>query len=165
MEKWYWLKLAMEVCWTQPEKCAGDIISSLNSDVANNSQSFITQMTSCRASIGNSFAGVKEDLKGISANIIVGLNEGMNSKFGEVVTTAMNIAKNVSQSVRSTLGIHSPLRVMKELGVYTIQGFQNESLPHWSNLARILQKHRPWIYQACTAVIRRTSWKLVRTWQ
>ena len=106
-------------------KCARDIISSFNTDVANNSQSSVTQMTSYRTSIGNSFAGVKEDFKGIGANIIAGLNEGMNSKFGEVATTATNIAKNVSQSVRSTLGIHSPSRVMKELGVYTMQGFQN----------------------------------------
>lgn len=106
-------------------KCARDIISSFNSDVANNSQSSVTQMASYRTSIGNSFAGVKEDFKGIGANIIAGLNEGMNSKFGEVATTATNIAKNVSQSVRSTLGIHSPSRVMKELGVYTMQGFQN----------------------------------------
>lgn len=106
-------------------KCARDIISSFNTDIANNSPSSVTQMTAYRTSIGNSFAGVKEDFKGIGANIMAGLNEGMNSKFGEVATTATNIAKNVSQSVRSTLGIHSPSRVMKELGVYTMQGFQN----------------------------------------
>ena len=30
-----------------------------------------------------------------------------------------------SNTVRSSLGIHSPSRVMKELGIYTMQGFQN----------------------------------------
>nr|DAE38037.1 MAG TPA: minor tail protein [Bacteriophage sp.] len=106
-------------------KCARDVISSFNADVAHNASSSVTQMTSYRTSIGKSFAGVKKDFEGIGANIVAGLNEGMNSKFGEVATTATNIAKNVSQSVRSTLGIHSPSRVMKELGVYTMQGFQN----------------------------------------
>lgn len=106
-------------------KCARDIISSFNGDIASNASSSVTQMASYRASIGNSFAGVKEDFKGIGANIIAGLNEGMNSRFGEVATTATNIARNVSNTVRSSLGIHSPSRVMKELGIYTMQGFQN----------------------------------------
>lgn len=101
------------------------ILHGIKNGFENATSAFGVTVSTFKNNLVNSFNGIRESFVGIGANIADGLSEGMNSRLGAVATTATNIGKNVSQSVRSTLGIHSPSRVMKELGIYTMQGFQN----------------------------------------
>lgn len=54
--------------------------------------------------------------------IMSGLQAGINSRAGGVYARVNRIASNIARTFRKAMRIHSPSRVMKELGVYTAQG-------------------------------------------
>ena len=56
-------------------------------------------------------------------NAMAGLKNGLNAGAGSVYATANSIANNVANTVRKALQIHSPSRVLKSLGGYTMEGF------------------------------------------
>ena len=55
--------------------------------------------------------------------IVNGLVAGITSIPGRVATTVSGVAHQAIDGVRDTLGIHSPSRVMMELGAHTAEGF------------------------------------------
>lgn len=63
------------------------------------------------------------DLFQIGKDIIQGLINGISSMVGGVVKAVSGIANSIKDNVKSILGIHSPSRVMMELGVNTFQGY------------------------------------------
>lgn len=69
--------------------------------------------------------GTKIDLFSVGQNIISGLVKGINSMIGAVQSAISRIANKVTTGVKKALKIHSPSRVMAELGGYTGQGFVN----------------------------------------
>lgn len=54
-----------------------------------------------------------------------GLWDGLTSKMAEVKNGITNFAGGIVDSVKSRLGIHSPSRVMHDVGVNIMQGLQN----------------------------------------
>lgn len=52
-----------------------------------------------------------------------GFKSGLSSKEASIYATANAIAENVVRTITKALDIHSPSRVMLELGQYTMQGF------------------------------------------
>ena len=52
-----------------------------------------------------------------------GLVQGIMNGMSWVVNAARNVAKSAVNAAKSALGIHSPSRVFKEIGGYTMQGF------------------------------------------
>jgi TP901 family phage tail tape measure protein len=89
--------------------------------------SIIGQLISAAFSIGSTI--VKEigkvDLMQVGRNIISGLIRGIGSMASAVWNKAKEIAAGVGNSIKKALNIHSPSRVMMELGVYTGEGFAN----------------------------------------
>jgi TP901 family phage tail tape measure protein len=87
--------------------------------------SIIGQLISAAFSIGSTI--VKEigkvDLLQVGRNIISGLIKGIGSMASAVWNKAKEIAAGVGNSIKKALNIHSPSRVMMELGVYTGEGF------------------------------------------
>jgi TP901 family phage tail tape measure protein len=87
--------------------------------------SIIGQLVSAAFSIGSTI--VKEigkvDLLQVGRNIISGLIKGIGSMASAVWNKAKEIAAGVGNSIKKALNIHSPSRVMMELGVYTGEGF------------------------------------------
>lgn len=61
---------------------------------------------------------------------MAGLQLGLMSRRGNVLATANNIANSVAGTIRRALRIHSPSRVMEELGSYTGEGF-DDGLSSW----------------------------------
>jgi phage-related protein len=59
----------------------------------------------------------------IGKNIVMGLINGIKSAAGGLMETARNIANSVTKTIKGALNIHSPSRVMMELGSYTTEGF------------------------------------------
>ena len=53
-----------------------------------------------------------------------GFISGMNSQRGAVMATAGSIANAAASKIRSSLDIHSPSRVFKDIGYYTIAGMR-----------------------------------------
>lgn len=61
----------------------------------------------------------------IGGQIIDGLWQGIKAKWESVKGGISELGNSISQSIRDTLGIHSPSRVMHEVGVNIVQGLQN----------------------------------------
>lgn len=59
----------------------------------------------------------------VAKNLIQGFIDGVNNMIGSIVDAAKGIFDSFVGSVREFLGIHSPSRVFRELGGYTMQGF------------------------------------------
>lgn len=59
----------------------------------------------------------------IGRNIVQGLINGIKSMAGQVGKAVAGIASAIPAKIKSFLGIHSPSRVMMELGGYTGEGF------------------------------------------
>ncbi|MFU8688484.1 phage tail tape measure protein [Rossellomorea sp. FS2] len=66
------------------------------------------------------FKGI--DLAQIGKDIIQGLINGMGGMIGSVKSKVKEIAGKIPDGVKSLLNIHSPSRVMRELGGYTAEG-------------------------------------------
>lgn len=74
--------------------------------------------------IQSSLSGLPSDMKMAGINAMEGFIEGINAVASKVSETARNIADAVSNTVKNALKIHSPSRVMFDIGDYTMQGFQ-----------------------------------------
>lgn len=61
----------------------------------------------------------------IGGQIIDGLWEGIKAKWESVKGGIADIGNGISDSIKSALGIHSPSRVMHEVGVDTMRGLEN----------------------------------------
>jgi tape measure domain-containing protein len=59
----------------------------------------------------------------IGKNIIKGLIKGITSAASGLYEKAKEIARNVTKTIKNALDIHSPSRVMMELGQFTGEGF------------------------------------------
>ena len=62
-------------------------------------------------------------LKQIGVDAIQGLLDGLNSMHSDLQNTANAIAESVTGTIKDTLQIKSPSRVMRQMGVWTVQGF------------------------------------------
>ncbi|WP_240418242.1 phage tail tape measure protein [Paenibacillus periandrae] len=63
-----------------------------------------------------------ERMKTLGSNIIQGLISGINETIGNVTDIIKNVANSISGGIRDFLGIHSPSRVMMEVGFMTTEG-------------------------------------------
>lgn len=59
------------------------------------------------------------------SNLMIGFGNGMSSSFPSVLARSANFATNIVKVFTSVWKIHSPSRVMDEMGVYFMQGLQN----------------------------------------
>ena len=63
------------------------------------------------------------NLAGIGRDMIAGLWNGIKAKFDSVVAKVKSMASALPKAVKKVLGIGSPSRVFKQLGVWTGEGF------------------------------------------
>ena len=68
-----------------------------------------------RSGVGN--------LAGIGRDMIAGLWNGISAKFNSVIAKVKAMASRLPKAVKKVLGIGSPSRVFKQLGVWTGEGF------------------------------------------
>ncbi|CAH1857113.1 phage tail tape measure protein [Convivina praedatoris] len=64
-------------------------------------------------------------LLSIGHQLVNGFIQGIEDKIRDAANTAANMAKQAFDAAKSMLGIHSPSRKFKELGMYTVAGFAN----------------------------------------
>ena len=73
--------------------------------------------------IEKAFAGLPAQLQKIGNQTLQGFLNGLGGEAKYVNESVKNIVKGVVDTFKSTLGIHSPSKVMEELGEYTAEGF------------------------------------------
>ena len=83
-------------------------------------------VNSVRSGVSNAVNAVRSFVGGmISAglDLMHGLVNGIMSGMSWVVNAARSVAERAVSAAKSALGIHSPSRVFKEIGAYTMEGF------------------------------------------
>ncbi|MBT2688256.1 phage tail tape measure protein [Bacillus sp. ISL-47] len=84
------------------------------------------------------FEGI--DLYSIGSNIIQGLIDGLWGKFSSLMSTTSEIANSITKKIKGALDIHSPSRVMMELGGFTTEGLEEGMLARSRNLEKAAEK-------------------------
>lgn len=83
------------------------------------------KVSSMAAKLSTTFADkATVNMPSIGVQVMTGFLDGLTSMEQSVYSKADEIAKNVAKTIQSALDIHSPSRVMFELGAYTTEGFK-----------------------------------------
>lgn len=89
------------------------------SQFASNATSAATQFAS---NLINGLASIPGQVASIGSNIIQGLVNGVTGAAGKLVDAVKGAVGNAIEGAKNLLGIHSPSRVFREIGQYTMQG-------------------------------------------
>lgn len=99
-------------------------VEGFNIGVSENVGRTISVMHAFVQQITGKFREVISPMYNIGVNVMQGLYNGLESMEGSLYAKAQSIADSIASTIRSALEIHSPSRVMAELGEYTIAGFK-----------------------------------------
>ena len=107
----------------------GRVLGFLNS-VISNVLNFASQMGQHAAnaarqfanSLVNGLASIPGRVASIGSNIIQGMVNGVTGAAGRLIGAVKGAVGNAIQGAKNLLGIHSPSRVFREIGQYTMQG-------------------------------------------
>lgn len=97
-----------------------NIWNSITTSISNSVNGIWTKITEIWNNITGFLKGI--NLFEIGKNIIDGLINGIGSMANAVVDKVKDIGNSITDKVKGILGIHSPSRVMMELGYYTGEG-------------------------------------------
>jgi len=102
----------------------GSFLRSVWSGITNSVSNSVMGIWNKIQSIWNQIVGFLKgiNLFDIGRNIIEGMVNGIGSMANAVVDKVKEIGNSITDKVKSILGIHSPSRVMMELGFYTGEG-------------------------------------------
>ena len=71
----------------------------------------------------SAFTNLGSQLMRVGRDAVQGFINGVKAKMGEALNTAREMANKVVSTVKSALDIHSPSRVMREIGAWAGEGF------------------------------------------
>jgi len=86
---------------------------------------FVNVIGQVRSGMSRAVAAIKGFLgQFVSAGMqmMAGLARGIMSGASQVISSAVNVAKSAISAVKGALSIHSPSRVFKDIGAYTMEG-------------------------------------------
>lgn len=86
---------------------------------------FVNVIGQVRSGMSRAVAAIRGFLgQFVSAGIqmMAGLARGIMSGASQVISSAVNVAKSAISAVKGALSIHSPSRVFKDIGAYTMEG-------------------------------------------
>lgn len=89
------------------------------SQFARNATSAASQFAS---NLINGLASIPGQVTSIGSNIIQGLVNGVTGAAGKLIDAVKGAVGNAIEGAKNLLGIHSPSRVFREIGQYTMQG-------------------------------------------
>lgn len=89
------------------------------SQFASNATSASTQFAS---NLINGLASIPGQVTSIGSNIIQGLVNGVTGAAGKLIDAVKGAVGDAIEGAKNLLGIHSPSRVFREIGQYTMQG-------------------------------------------
>lgn len=107
----------------------GRVLGFLNS-VITNVLNFVSQMgqqaanaaTQFAKSLINGLASIPGRVASIGSNIIQGMVNGVTGAAGKLIDAVKGAVGNAIEGAKNLLGIHSPSRVFRKIGQYTMQG-------------------------------------------
>ena len=79
--------------------------------------------TTMQTGITEGTAGIEQAAEAAGENASVGLANGINARADEAIAAAQSLAEQVAATMEAALDIHSPSKVMEQLGEYVGLGF------------------------------------------
>ena len=107
------------------ERIGKNLIEGLNMGILDNMNTSVIMMSSYSAKIIGSFSNIPNAFFSFGQMFIQGLMDGVASMENELYFKVTSIANNIKDTIKSSLEINSPSRVMFKLGVFTMEGFIN----------------------------------------
>ncbi|OHP63731.1 hypothetical protein [Staphylococcus sp. HMSC061G04] len=102
------------------------IISAMSNFVSSVISGFVNAVSQVQSGMQRAYStivGFVGQFASAGMDLMRGLVDGIKRGISWVVDAAKNVAKSAVNAAKSVLGIHSPSRVFKEIGGYTMQGF------------------------------------------
>ncbi|MGW9230563.1 phage tail protein [Pseudorhizobium sp. NPDC055634] len=119
---------ALQIAIPYLQQLAGEIWAQIKAGVESTTQAFIAfkdRVVQIATDIVNAFMALPARMMEIGGQIIDGLWNGIKAKWESVKAGVTGIADSITTSIKSTLGIHSPSRVMHQVGEFIMQGLNN----------------------------------------
>lgn len=120
---WSSIQSAASGAWSGIVSAVSSAITNVVSAIVSGGSQIMAEIGSWPGKIQSFFADAGSWLISAGQQIVQGLINGIGSMIGSAVAKAKELAGAVKNAVTGFLGIHSPSRVMNELGQYTGQGF------------------------------------------
>ncbi|WP_420768760.1 phage tail tape measure protein [Parageobacillus thermoglucosidasius] len=117
---WNGIKSAISTAVNTAKSAVSSAFSAMRSAVSSIMSGIKSTITSMWNSAVSFLKGI--NLYSVGRNIIQGLARGISSMASAVVEKVRDIANSVTKTIRNVLDIHSPSRVMTEIGKYVVQG-------------------------------------------
>lgn len=102
------------------------IVSAMSRFVSSVISGFVNAVSQVQSGMQRAYStivGFVGQFASAGMDLMRGLVQGIMNGMSWVVNAAKNVAQSAVNAAKSVLGIHSPSRVFKEIGGYTMQGF------------------------------------------
>lgn len=100
----------------------GQVISRIGSWVGEMASSAARAASQFASSLINGLASIPGRVASIGSNIIQGIVNGVTGAAGKLIDAVKGAVGDAIEGAKNLLGIHSPSRVFREIGQYTMQG-------------------------------------------
>ncbi|MFF1776955.1 phage tail tape measure protein [Streptomyces virginiae] len=123
----------------------------LASAVSSRIVSVVSTVREIPGKVSGALSGLAGTLTGIGRNIIQGLVNGIRGSLGAVMSAARAIVDQIPGPIRKALGIHSPSRVMAEIGKWIAAGLVKGMIGGSKSVEETTKKLRELITKAFNA--------------
>ncbi|MBL3742855.1 hypothetical protein IQ261_01215 [Mycobacteroides abscessus subsp. massiliense] len=120
---WSSIQSAASGAWNGIVSAVSSAITNVVSAIVSGGSQIMAEVGSWPGKIQSFFADAGSWLVAAGQQLVQGFINGMSDMIGAAVAKAREFASRVKNAVTDFLGIHSPSRVMHDLGQYTGQGF------------------------------------------
>lgn len=100
----------------------GGIISDVASWVGEMASNAIDAASQFASNLIDGLASIPDKVTSIGSNIIQGMVNGVTSAAGRLIDSVKGAVDDAINAAKNLLGIHSPSRVFRKIGQYTMQG-------------------------------------------
>lgn len=120
---WNAIKDGVTTTWENTKNAVINTAKSIVDGAAQAWEDMKTGVSNAVDRVKETFDTIRQiDLLQIGKDIIDGLVNGIRSKIDDVVNAVKDVAGSITGKIKDVLNIHSPSRVMAELGMFTSQG-------------------------------------------
>jgi len=108
---WNAVKSFLSSAWSGIKSIVGDAVSNL-----------VGKVKGIKGSVLGALSGAGSWLYNAGKQLIQGMVNGIKAMAGQLVSAAKGVVSGAISGAKKLLGIHSPSRVFKEIGVFTVKG-------------------------------------------
>lgn len=93
--------------------------------IQNATPNVVSSVNGLKSGLTSAFSGLSGTMETQGYNLMVGLHNGIIQQANSILQTVSRVANNIVGAFSGIWQIHSPSKVMDEMGVYFMEGLQN----------------------------------------